>query len=186
MKLSRWITAATAAVASALMPACDIVNLNEIRPGITTAAEVRARMGEPGFIHHDNDGTAIWEYSRQPQGVHCYMIAFDRKDVVTRMDQVLNDANYARIADGLSKDDVRRILGVPATKVVFDNLRHGHRAASAPRRGRSSPRRFRAGLSGQPDAVAGTLPGDGRPARRRRRHGNGGEVPEGRRQRAAR
>lgn len=123
MKLSRWITAATAAVASALMPACDIVNLNEIRPGITTAAEVRARMGEPGFIHHDNDGTAIWEYSRQPQGVHCYMIAFDRKDVVTRMDQVLNDANYARIADGLSKDDVRRILGVPATKVVFDNLR---------------------------------------------------------------
>ena len=123
MKLSRWITAATAAVASALMPACDIVNLNEIRPGITTAAEVRARMGEPGFIHHDNDGTAIWEYSRQPQGVHCYMIAFDRKDVVTRMDQVLNDANYARIADGLSKDDVRRILGAPATKVVFDNLR---------------------------------------------------------------
>ena len=123
MKFSRWITAATAAVASALLPACDVVNLNEIRPGVTTAAEVMARMGEPGFIHHDNDGTAIWEYSRQPQGVHCYMIAFDRKDVVTRMDQVLNDANYARIADGLSKDDVRRILGVPATKVVFDNLR---------------------------------------------------------------
>lgn len=105
------------------MPACDVVNLNEIRPGVTTAAEVKARMGEPGFIHHDNDGTAIWEYSRQPQGVHCYMIAFDRKEVVTRMDQVLNDANYARIADGLSKDDVRRILGAPATKVVFDNLR---------------------------------------------------------------
>ena len=123
MKFSRWITAATAAVASALLPACDVVNLNEIRPGVTTAAEVKARMGEPGFIHHDNDGTAIWEYSRQPQGVHCYMIAFDRKEVVTRMDQVLNDANYARITDGLSKDDVRRILGAPATKVVFDNLR---------------------------------------------------------------
>lgn len=123
MKLSRWITTATAAVAAALLPACDVVNLNEIRPGITTAAEVKARMGEPGFVHHDNDGTAIWEYSRQPQGVHCYMIAFDRKDVVTRMDQVLNDANYARIADGLSKDDVRHILGAPATKVVFDNLR---------------------------------------------------------------
>ena len=123
MNFSRWITAATAAVASALLPACDVVNLNEIRPGVTTAAEVKSRMGEPGFIHHDNDGTAIWEYSRQPQGVHCYMIAFDRKDVVTRMDQVLNDANYARITDGLSKDDVRRILGAPATKVVFDNLR---------------------------------------------------------------
>lgn len=123
MKFSRWITAATATVASALLPACDVVNLNEIRPGVTTAAEVKARMGEPGFIHHDNDGTAIWEYSRQPQGVHCYMIAFDRKEVVTRMDQVLNEANYARIADGLSKDDVRRILGAPATKVVFDNLR---------------------------------------------------------------
>ena len=123
MNLSRWITTASAAVASVLLPACDAVNLNEIWPGITTAAEVKARMGEPGFIHHDNDGTAIWEYSRQPQGVQCYMIAFDGKDVVTRMDQVLNDANYARITDGLSKDDVRRILGAPATKVVFNNLR---------------------------------------------------------------
>ncbi len=123
MKLAHWLTTATTAVAAALLPACDGINLNEITPGRTSAAEVRARMGEPSFIHHDNDGTAVWEYNRQPQGVHCYMIAFDGKDIVRRMEQVLNDANYARIRDGLAKDDVRRLLGAPASKVVFENLR---------------------------------------------------------------
>lgn len=122
MKSSGWITAAVAAVASALLPACDIVNLPEIKPGVSTQAEVRARMGEPGFIHWNDDGTATWEYSRQPAGVDCYMISFDPAHVVTRLDQVLVPASYAKIRPGMSKDDVRRILGQPGSKAIFDNL----------------------------------------------------------------
>lgn len=123
MKLSAWITTAATALATALLPACDGVNLQEIKPGITTAAEVRARMGEPGFQHWNDDGTATWEYSRQPSGMQCYMISFDRTQVVSKIEQVLNDANYAKVRDGMAKDDVRRLLGAPASKVVFDNLK---------------------------------------------------------------
>lgn len=123
MKLSAWITMAAAALGAALLPACDIVNLPQIKPGQTTAAEVRSRMGEPGFEHWNDDGTATWEYSRQPMGVHCYMISFDRQQVVSKMEQVLTEANYARVRDGMAKDDVRRLLGAPASKVVFDNLK---------------------------------------------------------------
>ena len=123
MKLPAWITLAAAALLSAVLPACDFVNLPEIKPGLTTAAEVRKRMGEPGFQHWNDDGTATWEYSRQPSGVHCYMISFDRQQVVSKMEQVLTAANYARVRDGMSKDDVRRLLGAPGSKVVFDNLR---------------------------------------------------------------
>ena len=122
MKLPTWITCAFTVLAAAFLPACDAINLQEIKPGITTSAEVRARMGEPGFQHWNNDGTATWEYSRQPSGVQCYMITFGSDQVVKKMEQVLNDANYARIRDGLSKDDVRRLLGAPGSKVVFDNL----------------------------------------------------------------
>ena len=123
MKLPAWITTALATIMATLLPACDAINLPEIKPGITTSAEVRARMGEPGFKHWNNDGTATWEYSRQPSGVQCYMITFGTDQIVITMEQVLNDANYARVRDGLSKDDVRRLLGAPGSKMVFDNLR---------------------------------------------------------------
>ena len=123
MKLPAWIAAALSAFAAALLPACDVVNLPEIKPGITTQAEVRNRMGEPGFIHWNDDGTATWEYSRQPAGVHCYMISFDRQEIVSRLDQVLNETSYGLLRPGMSKDEVRRLYGQPARKQVFTNLR---------------------------------------------------------------
>ncbi|MBS4017235.1 MAG: outer membrane protein assembly factor BamE [Dechloromonas sp.] len=118
MKLPAWI----AALLTALLPACDMVNLPAIKPGITTQAEVRSRMGEPGFIHRNDDGTVTWEYSRQPAGVHCYMIRFDRQEIVTALDQVLTPATYARVTPGLTQDEVRRLLGQPASRQTFDNL----------------------------------------------------------------
>lgn len=122
MKLPAWIATATAALCAAL-PACDAVNLPEIKPGITTQADVRARMGEPGHIHQNDDGTVTWEYARQPNGVHTYMISFGADQVVSRMEQVLTEGNYARIRAGMTQGEVRRILGAPGRKQVFDNLR---------------------------------------------------------------
>ena len=123
MKASGWIGSALAAVASALLPACDMVNMQEIKPGITTATEVRARLGEPGFEFRNSDGSVTWEYTRQPSGTSCYMITIDKAQLVLSLEQVLNEANYAKVRDGMSKDDVRRLLGAPGSKVVFDNLR---------------------------------------------------------------
>ncbi len=122
MKLPTWINAAASALIAAALPACDAVNLQEIKPGLSTQAEVRARMGQPGFIHWNNDGTATWEYTRQPEGMTCYMISFGLDQVVSRMEQVLTEANFARVTPGLSKDDVRRLLGAPGKKQVFDNF----------------------------------------------------------------
>ncbi|MCL2346572.1 MAG: outer membrane protein assembly factor BamE [Desulfobulbus sp.] len=107
---------------AALLPACDAINLPQIQPGITTAAEVLERMGEPGYRYDNDDGTATWEYSRQPNGVHCYMISFDRQQVVSRLDQVLNDANYARVQPGMSREQIRRLLGAPGSRTTFRNL----------------------------------------------------------------
>lgn len=121
MKLAAWITAAASAIAAAL-PACDAVRLPEIKPGLTTQSEVRDRLGEPGFIHWNDDGTATWEYARQPGGTNCYMITFTPDLVVSKLEQVLNDTNYARVRQGMSQDEVRRLLGAPGSKVIFDNL----------------------------------------------------------------
>jgi outer membrane protein assembly factor BamE (lipoprotein component of BamABCDE complex) len=123
MKLPTWISAAASAIVAAALPACDYVNLKEIKPGVTTQADVRSRMGEPGFIHWNDDGTATWEYARQPNGSSCYMITFGQDHVVAKVEQVLNDANYAKVRVGMSKDDIRRLLGAPGSKQTFDNLR---------------------------------------------------------------
>lgn len=122
MKIPTWITATSTALAAIVLPACDAVNLPEIRPGISTQTEVAERMGKPSAVHWNDDGSATWEYNRQPAGSECHMITFDRDQKVQRVEQVLNDNNYARITPGLSKDDVRRILGAPGSKVVFRNL----------------------------------------------------------------
>ena len=122
MKLTAWISGALSALATAMLPACDMVNLPEIKPGVTSAAEVRSRMGEPGFEFSNPDGSVTWEYSRQPAGVHCYMITIGRDQIVEKLEQVLSEANFGRVREGMSRDEVRRLFGAPASKIVFDNL----------------------------------------------------------------
>lgn len=122
MKLPTWITALFGALSAALLPACDAVNLPEIKPGVTSAAEVRQRLGEPGFEFHNDDGSVTWEYTRQPAGTTCYMITVGRDQIVSALEQVLTDVQFARIRDGMPREAVRRLLGAPASRVVFDNL----------------------------------------------------------------
>jgi outer membrane protein assembly factor BamE (lipoprotein component of BamABCDE complex) len=122
MNLPSWLAATTTALVAAVLPACDAVNLPEIKPGITTASEVRSRLGNPGIEFRNEDGSVTWEYSRQPNGVHCYMITIGGDQVVQKMEQVLTEANFAKVRPGMSRDEIRRLLGAPASKTVFDNL----------------------------------------------------------------
>jgi uncharacterized protein (DUF2126 family) len=39
------------------------------------------------------------------------------------LEQVLNDANYAKAREGMDRNQIRRLLGKPANIMVFDNLR---------------------------------------------------------------
>jgi len=123
MKKTHWISAALATITAAILPACDLVVLPEIKPGITTAVELRAKMGNPGFEFTNDDGTVTWEYTRQPAGVHCYMITLGPDQVVRKLEQVLNEGNYAKAREGMTRDQIRRLLGKPANRMVFDNLR---------------------------------------------------------------
>lgn len=119
MRFPYWLSAVFSVVLAALLPACDAVNLPELKPGVSTASEVRARLGLPGAEYQNDDGSVTMEYSRQPEGVVCYMITVGKDQVMQKMEQVLTEANYARIKTGLSKDEVRRILGKPGSIQQF-------------------------------------------------------------------
>lgn len=99
--------------------ACDAIHQRELQPGISTAQDVSARFGLPEMEWVNADGTRTWEYSRQPQGIECFMITIGPDNVLRGIEQVLNEQTFARITPGMSADEVRRLLGKPATIEFF-------------------------------------------------------------------
>ena len=62
MKPRNWISAALAAICS-ILPGCDSFALKDIRPGVTTAVEVRAKLGNPGYEFRNEDGSVTFRNS---------------------------------------------------------------------------------------------------------------------------
>ncbi|MBS1190143.1 MAG: hypothetical protein H6R10_1935 [Rhodocyclaceae bacterium] len=122
MSRQTWLAAALAALAALFLPACDYGNLKSIQPGITTSAEVRARMGAPAAEYRNGDGTVTWEYNRQPGGIECHMITFGPDLVVLRVEQVLTEANFARVREGMDREQVQRLLGHPGSVTTYERL----------------------------------------------------------------
>lgn len=104
---------------AALLPACDGVNLEALKPGISTAFEVRDRMGPPTMEWKDTDGTLTWEYPRTPEGVVNYMIVIGADNVLREVRQVLTEENFGKVKAGMSKEEIRRLLGKPAHELYF-------------------------------------------------------------------
>ncbi|MCB1887858.1 MAG: hypothetical protein KDH20_09650 [Rhodocyclaceae bacterium] len=100
--------------------ACDVFDIEAIRPGVTTAVEVRDRLGAPNTEWRNEDGSLTWEYSRQPEGVTCYMITIGTDRIVRTVEQVITEAHMARIQPGWTQEQVRRLLGRQRSVEQFD------------------------------------------------------------------
>jgi len=100
---------------------CDYFALQELKPGISTDLEVRDRFGQPTMEWRNDDGSLTWEYPRGPQGNDTYMITIGPDRVLRAVEQVLTEANYARIEKGMDEARVRRILGKPGHVTTYPN-----------------------------------------------------------------
>lgn len=105
--------------AALLLQACDQIAMYELKPGVSTVMEVRDRLGPPGQEWRNDDGSTVLEYSHQPAGTECFMLTIGSDGILRVIDQVLVDANFARIRPGMSGDEVRRILGKPAARHTY-------------------------------------------------------------------
>jgi len=99
--------------------ACDYINVKELQPGVSTSAEVRERFGPPHMEWRNEDGSLTWEFSRQPEGIECFMITIGPDQILRRIDQVLNEETFAKVEHGMKGDQVRRLLGKPASSQFF-------------------------------------------------------------------
>lgn len=108
-----------ALLALLMLQACDQIAMHELKPGVSSVVEVRDRLGPAGQEWRNDDGSTVLEYSRQPEGTECFMLTIGSDGILQRIDQVLVDANFARIRPGMSGDEVRRILGKPAARHTY-------------------------------------------------------------------
>jgi hypothetical protein len=80
---------------------------------------VRAKLGAPGMSWNEPDGGKLLEYSGQPNGTFCHMIAIGPDGKVREIRQAFTEANFRRVVPGLTQDEVRRLLGRPEETLRF-------------------------------------------------------------------
>jgi SmpA/OmlA family protein len=102
------------AVLLAPLFAAGCVTYAAIAPG-TPAEQVKARVGAPTEVWKSPDGSEVWEYALGPLGTETYMITLGPDQAVREVRQVLNDENINRLKPGMQRDEVRRMLGKPAS-----------------------------------------------------------------------
>jgi len=96
-------------------------SFESISPG-TPAQQVQARVGAPTDIWKSPDGSEVWEYPRGPLGTETYMITLGPDREVRSVRQVLTDQNISKLKAGMSRDEVRRMLGKPGSIKVTESL----------------------------------------------------------------
>lgn len=93
--------------------------VESLEPGVSTSAQVRAVLGEPGTEWRNGDGMLTLEFPRRPQGTVTYMATLRGDGVLARIDQVLSEPWFAKTTAGMSQDEVRRLLGKPMQVMRF-------------------------------------------------------------------
>lgn len=98
---------------------CTHLGTSGFAAGRTTEAELRARLGAPDMVWAEPDGGRLLEFSGQPSGTFCYMIAMGPDGRVREIRQAFSEENLRRVVPGLTQDETRRLLGGPEEKLRF-------------------------------------------------------------------
>lgn len=93
--------------------------LEKLARGVSTEADVRMAMGQPDTVWEEENGARTLEYPKGPAGARTWFFELGPDGRLVDYRQVLTEENFARIVAGMSKDDVRRMLGRPRTVVQF-------------------------------------------------------------------
>jgi hypothetical protein len=94
----------------ALLAGCESYSGRGLKPGIAAETEVRSEMGAPAATWTTPVGY-VWAYPRGPLGLETFLVTFDESRKLVLIEQVLDDAHFARIKTGMTQDDVLHLIG---------------------------------------------------------------------------
>ncbi len=110
-RLGRHLVAALLPLGLVMLAGCDYFAEKKLVPGIHAEADVRNFMGKPELVSEEPDGSRRLEYPRSPMGAETYFVYIGPDGKYKAMEKAMNEANFAKVKSGMSRDDVRRILG---------------------------------------------------------------------------
>src|SRR5207248_11504245 len=92
--------------------AAGCANFAAIERG-ASAQQIETLAGAPANVWKNADGSEVWEYPRGPFGVETYMVTLGPDRAVREVRQVLREESISKLHAGMSREDVRRLLGRP-------------------------------------------------------------------------
>ena len=98
---------------------CDPQRVEKLEEGVSTEIDVRRQFGDPATVTAEADGTRTLDYPRQPEGWTNYVVRIGADGKMSSLRQLLNNDNFARVKPGQTQQDVRNILGRPASTVPY-------------------------------------------------------------------
>ena len=111
------------AVAS-LAAGCTAIGVARLEPGRSSEADVRGALGEPAKVYTDPGGARQLAFPLGPQGTQTYMAFLGPEGRLVRLEQVLTEEQFRRIAAGTtSAAELERLIGPPWRTVDFPRKR---------------------------------------------------------------
>src|SRR6267143_1401861 len=99
-------------------PLAGCASLSSVSTGMH-AQQVQAKLGTPETVRKNADGSEVWEYPGGPLGRQTYMVTLGSDRAVREVHQVLSEQYFSKVHAGMSRDEVRRLLGKPGEIMVF-------------------------------------------------------------------
>lgn len=98
------------------------LHIGSLTPGQSREEDLIARFGRPADEHVLPDGTRRLDFPQQPEGTENWRACLGPDGVLRSLDQLLDEANFARILPGLTRSEVRELLGRPAEEAHYSRL----------------------------------------------------------------
>jgi hypothetical protein len=118
MKAVTWSLLGTLALAG-----CASVGTPSVPAG-ASSGDVESRLGKPFTVLKAPDGDTLWQYPKGPFGQQTYMVRFGPDQRARNVTQVLTWENLAKIQRGMTREEIRLLIGSPTMEVItYRNLR---------------------------------------------------------------
>jgi hypothetical protein len=92
----------------------------KLTPGQSTGYDVRDVYGTPAMEYKEADGALVWEYPRGPGLPETLMITIAADNKLKSIVNVLTEPYFGQVKPGMSRAEIRRLLGKPNESMVFD------------------------------------------------------------------
>lgn len=111
-----------AVVATCVVAGCASTGAG-LSPGNSTEMEVLQAMGRPAAEFRDGDGSRTLAYPQGPMGTQTYMVEIAPDGRLRQVRAALNEDHFGRIAPGMRREELLRLIGPPGDSMYFPGLR---------------------------------------------------------------